>query len=101
MESSEMLYRLAPVRTDVFEERIASIIRVTKIGEFVTLTMGALISFETSVLTRATWLNIPEDGILHDNQFICSTVAIREPHLKLTSTFFVMSIAKVPKMRLR
>jgi hypothetical protein len=34
--SSELLYRLALVRADVSEERIASIIRVTRIGELVT-----------------------------------------------------------------
>jgi hypothetical protein len=33
MASSGMLHRVAPVRTDVSEELIASVIRVTKIGE--------------------------------------------------------------------
>jgi demethoxyubiquinone hydroxylase (CLK1/Coq7/Cat5 family) len=33
MPSSEMLRRVAIVRTDVSEERSASIIRVTRIGE--------------------------------------------------------------------
>jgi hypothetical protein len=33
MTSSEMLYRVDLVRTDVLEERITSIIRVTKNGD--------------------------------------------------------------------
>jgi hypothetical protein len=77
-----MLRRVALVRTDVSEERIASIIRVIRISEigktlvvtsnqstlqlpnFVTLMMDAMRSSDTSVLTRATRRNISEDCIL-------------------------------------
>jgi hypothetical protein len=80
MVSSGMLRRVALVRTDVSEELSASFIRVTRIGGVrrllvtnsvvpsspihVTLMKDALSSFETSVLTRATRRNIPEDTIL-------------------------------------
>jgi hypothetical protein len=93
MPSSGMLHRVAIVRTDVSEERIASIIRVTRVSELsislqlasvanvvpsspilVTLMEEALSSSETSVLTRATRRNIPEDAILNINYLFVSCV---------------------------
>jgi hypothetical protein len=70
MPSSVMLCRVVLLRTDVSEKSSASITRVTKISEVgiklaVILMMQKLGSPETSVLTRATWRNIPEERMLH------------------------------------
>jgi heme O synthase-like polyprenyltransferase len=83
MQSSGMLRHVALVRTDVSEEHSASIILVVFLCSMhqllvmvnvvpsslilVTLMMEALCSSETSVLTRATRCNIPEDAILHSH----------------------------------
>jgi hypothetical protein len=93
-----MLRRVAPIRTDVWEERIAYIIREKRIGELgltlavnsivilfivirllvtadvpsspslVTLMMESPRSSETSVLRVTIRRNIPEDGILHSHR---------------------------------
>jgi hypothetical protein len=71
MVSSGMLRRMALVRTDVLVflrsvRRLlvtASVVSSSPI--LVTLMKEALSSSETSVLTRATRHNIPEDAILH------------------------------------
>jgi hypothetical protein len=74
---------MALVRTDISEERITFIIRVTRIGDLgITLAVNRnrrarkeilcfsvpLRSSETLVLTRATLRNIPEDSIPHSHR---------------------------------
>jgi hypothetical protein len=97
MPASGALHRVAFVRIDVSDDRIASTIRMTRIGELGTTLavtsnrrsllrvlvtanvvpsspilviqiVEAICSSETSVLTRAILRNIPEDGILHNHR---------------------------------
>jgi hypothetical protein len=93
-------HRAALVRTDVSGEHIASIIRVTRIGElrtmlevtsnrrtllitanivpsspiFVALMMEVIHFSETSVLIKDTRRNIPKDDILHSHVVKTSTL---------------------------
>jgi hypothetical protein len=68
MVSSGFLRSVALVRTDVSEEPGASFIRVTEIGELGTTQVATsnrrTLRRKTSVLTRATRRNNPEDTIL-------------------------------------
>jgi hypothetical protein len=90
MPSSGMLLRVVPVRTEVSEEFIASIIRAEGISEprrlavtctllvnvkivpivmiLLTLIMVNIWSSGTSVLTRATLSHIQEVSILHSHR---------------------------------
>jgi hypothetical protein len=81
MASSGKLRSVALVRTAVSEELSSSIMRVTRIGELVTanvvpnspilatlMMMEALSYSGTSVLTRATRHDIPEDTVLHSHR---------------------------------
>jgi hypothetical protein len=61
-----MLHRVTPVGTDVSEERSASIIRVTRIGELGT-TLAVTSNWRMLWRNTATWRNIPEDTILHSH----------------------------------
>jgi hypothetical protein len=73
-----MLCRVALVITDVSEELIASIIMVPNSPILVTLMMEMKRSSDTSVLTRATRRNMPEDGILHSHplEYVKSYIAL-------------------------
>jgi hypothetical protein len=101
MPSSGMWHRVDLIRTDVWEERIAFIIRVTWIRELGTLAVTSdrstlrtsvasltrrflshwrwrrYLPSETSVLTKATLRYIPEDGILREGVWEHSGESIR------------------------
>jgi hypothetical protein len=110
MMSSGMLRHVALVRTDISQELSSSFIRVTRIGELgtalpvflrsvrrlpvtvsvvpsspilVTLMKEALISSDTSVVTRATRRNIPEDTILHIIRYYINVRRIKKDFIRL------------------
>jgi hypothetical protein len=62
---------VARIRTDVLEEYIAFIFRMTRIGELGTtlaVTSNGSRLGRNTVLTRATRRQIPEDDILHSHR---------------------------------
>jgi hypothetical protein len=81
------------LRTDVSDERVASIIGVKSMLQLLVtanvpsslipfaLMMEAILSFETSVLTRTTQPHIPEGGILHSHHR-------DEPQIVLSANLF-------------
>jgi hypothetical protein len=100
-----MLSHVALVRTYVSEERSAAITRahsyiflrsmhrllvtaniVPSSLILVTLMLEAIRSSETLVLTRATWRNIPEDGILYSH--CCENL---KSYITLCSTRYFLS----------
>jgi hypothetical protein len=115
MPSSGTSHCVALVRTDISEECIASIIKVTRIGELrmlavtsnqstllvtanvaptspilFTLMMDVIHSSETSVSTRTTRHYMPEDGIHHP--LIC----LKLPH-RLSGQFLAIFLPGISK----
>jgi hypothetical protein len=96
---------VALVRNNISEELSFTFIRVTKIGELGTAL--AVSSSETSVLTRATRHNIPEDTILRSiKMFIFQSSkfssiipdirnAMMNPFFKLLMNYIVNAITLV------
>jgi hypothetical protein len=91
---SGMLSRVVLVKADVSDERIASIIRVTRIGKLVTT---LAVTSNRSMLRRATRRNIPEHDILQSPLwkpqilhnyfcFIISTIFCEEHKLQSSSS---------------
>jgi transposase len=74
-----MWHRVELVCTDVSEEVIASIFMVEKflLADFSNLKMEVIRSSETSVHTRSTRSQIPEDGILHMKRVVCDVRYVR------------------------
>jgi hypothetical protein len=65
---NSVFWNVALVRTDISEESIASVIRVTGIIEIGTLAVTRNRNMLQKLLTRATLCNIPKEDILHGHR---------------------------------
>jgi hypothetical protein len=74
----DLMQRVALVRSDVSEKRIASVIRVEEINK-----LGTMLAVTSNVaqkcwFQRATQHYIPEDGVLHKLVASCSSASVRK-----------------------
>jgi hypothetical protein len=105
MPSSGIWRRVDIVLTDVSEERIASIIKVSKINEpgtCVSTWLQAILSSETSVHTRYTLHYIPEDCIFLLTSLFNQSFIFAPDNLKALTLFlsvFVLSIFSFVTLR--
>jgi hypothetical protein len=91
MSSSGMLRRVTLVRTDVSEDYIVFIVRVTRSGEigYLIATSNRRTLRRNTVLTRATRRYIPDDAILHSHRrenlksYNLAMVSSLFPHLEV------------------
>jgi hypothetical protein len=93
MPSSGLLHCVALEWTNILEEHIASIKNRWGRRILVTLMMETVCSSAMFVLSRATWCNIPEDGILLTSIILpCISVSFHFPCTHFLSNIVSKSV---------